>query len=157
MALQTHLVIGSIVGDRVSPREESNSQSTSIAFAEQLFKAVTRRTADPTVYKEFRDRLFTGPQRLFDFVEIREDGKRLSKGALASLRKGMEKSGKVILLGKSVADKIGRDQVPPEKRIEIPSPIRHEEDQGEGTLADLLLVDPDVWEAIIQLALELVT
>jgi hypothetical protein len=155
MAMQTYLVIGSVARDKISPEGVSTRQFDSIAFAEQLFKAVTGRTANPEVYKEFRARLFTGPQRFFDFVGFCEDGKSLSKSAIASLRDGIEKSGKVILLGKDVADKIGRDEVPPKKRIEIPSPLDGTEDWEEGTLAIRLLVDPVVWEGIIRLAFEL--
>ncbi|HIH01405.1 TPA: hypothetical protein HA259_04905 [Thermoplasmata archaeon] len=146
-----------MVVEKVSAKEDTASRSSSIAFAEQLFKAATGRAADPRVYSEFRDRLFTGPKRLFDFVEVAEDGKRLGKSALADLRRGIDKSRKVILLGKNVSEKIGRDQVPPEKRIEIPSPEHISDGREEGTLAHLLLVDPVVWEGIIRLALELAT
>lgn len=155
--MHTYLVIGSVVRDRVSSEEEPTRQSDSTAFAVQLFKAATGRTANPEIYKEFRDRLFSGPQRLFDFVEFGEDGKSLSKSALASIRGGFEKSSRVILLGKNIADRIGRDELPPERRIEIPSPSNDTEDQEEGSLASLMLVDPVVWEVIVRLALELAT
>ena len=156
MSMKTYLVIGSEAREKAPAHGESSSQSTSIAFAEQLFRAATGLTADTQTYAEFRDRLFKGPKRIFDFVDISEDGKRLGKRTLTILRNGMKKSDRIILLGKNVADRISQDDVPPERRIEIEGYRRDQTDvqTRESDLARLA-IDPTVWEVIVRLALEI--
>ena len=158
MAMKTYLVIGSEARDKVPAHGAASSQSTSIAFAEQLFRAATGLTADAQTYEEFRDRLFKGPKRVFDFVDIGEDGKRLGKRTLALLRNGMKKSDRIILLGKSVAERISQDDVPPERRIEIGGHGRDRDDvQTRESDWEYLALDPGIWELIVRLALELAT
>ena len=155
--MKTYLVIGSEAREEVPAQRESSPQSTSIAFAERLYKAATGLTADTKTYAEFRDRLFKGPKRVFEFVDISEDGKRLGKKTLAILRNGMKKSDRIILLGKSVAERISEDDVPPERRIEIGGHRRDKDDvqMRESDAALLVATDPVVWEVIVRLALEL--
>lgn len=155
--MQRYLVVGS---ERrkgtASLVEEVDRQSMSVAFARQLYKAATGLTADTQTCVEFRDKLFRGPKRVFDFVDISDDGKRLGRSTLAVLRKGIERSDRIILLGKDVAKRISRYDVPPERRIEIGVRGRDEDEEQAGA-SELLLaaVDPAVWEVIVRLALEL--
>jgi hypothetical protein len=155
--LRTYLVIGSEARDKSLAHGESSRQSTSIAFAEQLFRAATGLTADTQTYVEFRNRLFKGPKRVFDFVDISEDGKRLGRRTLAILRKGMKKSDRIIIFGNNVAERISRDDVPTERRIEIGVHGRDKDEVQEGNseLLCLAVGDPSLWEFIVRLALEL--
>jgi len=156
--LERYLVVGLERKKGGVDIEGAEHQSTSLAFARRLYHAATGKTADKETCMEFRDRLFKGPRRVFDFIDIGPDGKSLRAATLAGLRKGVEGSNKVILLGKKAARNVSRDDVPSERRVEIGSPRRargNAEDRVEGIL--MLSADPNLWNLIIQLALELAT
>lgn len=139
----------------IPPLEGVDRQSMSVDFARQLYKTATGLTADTQTYIEFRDRLFKGSKRVFDFVDIGEESKRLGRRTLTGLRETIEKSDKVILLGKGVARRISREDVPPERRIEmeLPSRTKNKEQFGAGDV--IMASDAGLWELIVHLALEL--